>query len=87
MSKIVIKEATCTKCGKGKRVIDIDIFKINCITITNTIIKIWKKRVCWLCKKHPEINEKWSISISNNDKNRVWCEKCSKFIESKLNEI
>lgn len=83
---ITIKEATCVHCGSGKRVAQIDSFKKDFVVVNASIVKSWAKKSCWLCKKPPEVGEQWALSISNEDKNRLWCPKCAKDVELKFLE-
>lgn len=85
MPVIEIVKAKCDKCGSGRRVIDIKSFAKNFCIITESTLRIWNgKKKCWICKKQPEVDERWSISINNGERNRLYCPACGELIEKKL---
>jgi len=84
--EIVLSEKNC-KCGEiiSKRKIDIRIFRKEICEITETTLRIWNdKKCCWKCKTKPKAGEKWGVSFNNVERNRLFCPKCSSFIEKKM---
>ena len=85
MPVIEIVKAKCDKCGSGKRTIDISHFRKGMFAITESTLRIWNgKKRCWVCKKLPNVGEKWGMSTNNSERNRLYCPECSEIIERKL---
>jgi len=87
MPVITLKTIDCPHCHKPIRAttIDIESFKKNMFNITETTLKIWNDRThCWICKEKPKVGETWGLSLNNNERNRLFCPKCSEVIENKL---
>ncbi len=85
MPVVEIVKAKCDKCGGGRRIININQFKKEFTTVAESALRIWNgKTKCCVCKKQPEVGEKWGISINNGEKNHLYCPTCSELIEKTL---
>jgi len=88
--KIILSTKLC-ECGRiiSRRTIDVEQFVQMSLFMSEPILRKFKHirdEKCWKCKTSPKQGEWWGLSINHGEKNRVFCPKCSQFMQDELNK-
>ena len=84
VDKVVTLKEGCPHCKRGYRRIHIKAFVKDLCVVSNAVLKMWshRKRCCWKCKAKPQIGETWGMTLSYKEANRLFCPRCSDWLES-----